>query len=193
MLHFFPSFKTCFSVYLTSMQKNLDRTVIFTLDNWDAFWPDPWVRKMFTLFFRVNGFFMPFWVLMFLEFQVIVFVNPYPVSFKHNFKSLCLNVSTTSITAMGCRQYLPLSIVLLKGKHCRKPHCCNGVVDTFGPCCLVILCRHNKGPFKNYVDKILTIFDYLPNLTWTFSFLNVDKKKKHFLTTYSPHLVPYSK
>ena len=58
MLHFFPSFKTCFSVYLTSMQKNLDRTVIFTLDNWDAFWPDPWVRKMFTLFFRVNGFFM---------------------------------------------------------------------------------------------------------------------------------------
>ena len=60
MLHFFPSFKTCFSVYLTSMQKNLDRTVIFTLDNWDAFWPDPWVRKMFTLFFRVNGFFMLF-------------------------------------------------------------------------------------------------------------------------------------
>ena len=71
MLHFFPSFKTCFSVYLTSMQKNLDRTVIFTLDNWDAFWPDPWVRKMFTLFFRVNGFFMPFGVFMFLEFQAI--------------------------------------------------------------------------------------------------------------------------
>ena len=36
---------------------------------------------MFTLFFRVNGFFMPFGVFMFLEFQVIVFVNPYPVSF----------------------------------------------------------------------------------------------------------------
>ena len=83
MLHFFPSFKTCFSVYLTSMQKNLDRTVIFTLDNWDAFWPDPWVRKMFTLFFRVNGFFMLFGdgfrVSGYL--QVIVFVNPYPVSF----------------------------------------------------------------------------------------------------------------
>ena len=45
-----------------------------------------------------------------------------------------------------------------------------------------------KGPFKNYVDKILTIFDYLPTSTWTFFTLNVDKKK-HFLTTYPPHLV----
>ena len=33
---------------------------------------------------------------------------------------------------MGCRQCLPLSVVQLKGKHCRKPHCRNGVVDTFG-------------------------------------------------------------
>ena len=35
---------------------------------------------------------------------------------------------------MGCRQCLPLSVVQLKGKHCRKPHCSNGVVDTFEPC-----------------------------------------------------------
>ena len=34
--------------------------------------------------------------------------------------------------AMGCRQCLSLSDVQLKGKHCRKPHCRNGVVDTFG-------------------------------------------------------------
>ena len=27
-----------------------------------------------------------------------------------------------------CRQCLPLSVVQLKGKHCRKPHCRNGVV-----------------------------------------------------------------
>ena len=27
-----------------------------------------------------------------------------------------------------------LSVVQLKGKHCRKPHCCNGVVDTFEQC-----------------------------------------------------------
>ena len=34
---------------------------------------------------------------------------------------------------MGCRQCLPLSVVQLKGKHCRKPHCLNGVVGTFRP------------------------------------------------------------
>ena len=39
----------------------------------------------------------------------------------------------TPITAMVCRQCLPLSVVQLKGKHCRKPHCRNGVVGTFGP------------------------------------------------------------
>ena len=40
----------------------------------------------------------------------------------------CPNVSTTPITAMGCRQCLPLSVVQLKGKHC---HCCNRVIDMF--------------------------------------------------------------
>ena len=44
----------------------------------------------------------------------------------------CPNVSTTPITAMGCRQCLPFSVVQLKGKHLREPHCRNGVVDTFG-------------------------------------------------------------
>ena len=34
---------------------------------------------------------------------------------------------------MGCRQCLPLSVVQLKGKHCRKPHCRNEVVGMFGP------------------------------------------------------------
>jgi hypothetical protein len=43
------------------------------------------------------------------------------------------NVSTTPIMAIGCRQCLPLTVVQLKDKHCRKPHCRNGVVDTFGP------------------------------------------------------------
>ena len=32
---------------------------------------------------------------------------------------------------MGYRQCLPLSDVRLKDKHCQKPHCRNGVVDTF--------------------------------------------------------------
>ena len=42
------------------------------------------------------------------------------------------NVSTTPIKAMGCRQCLLLSAVQMKGKHCQKPHCRNGDVDTFG-------------------------------------------------------------
>ena len=50
---------------------------------------------------------------------------------------LSLNVSTTPITAMGCRQWLSVSVVQLKGKHYRKPHCRNGVVDTFGHVVLV--------------------------------------------------------
>ena len=33
---------------------------------------------------------------------------------------------------MGYQQCLPLSVVQLKGKHCLKPHCRIGVVDTFG-------------------------------------------------------------
>ena len=50
-------------------------------------------------------------------------------------RSLCPNVSTTPITAMGCRQCLPLRVVQLKGKHCWKLHCHNGaVVDTFELC-----------------------------------------------------------
>ena len=40
--------------------------------------------------------------------------------------------STTPITAIGCRQCLPLSVVQLKGKHSWKPQCRNGIVDTFG-------------------------------------------------------------
>ena len=47
------------------------------------------------------------------------------------FQRSCTNVSTTPITAMGCRQCLPLHVVQLKGKHCQKTYCRNGVVDTF--------------------------------------------------------------
>ena len=57
-----------------------------------------------------------------------LYLNPNPI------KGRCgLNVSTTPIIAMGCQQCLSLSVVQLKGKHCRIPYCCNGVVDTFGP------------------------------------------------------------
>ena len=40
--------------------------------------------------------------------------------------------------AMGCRQFLPISVVQLKGKHCQKTHCCNGVADTFVPTSLLL-------------------------------------------------------
>ena len=53
-----------------------------------------------------------------------------PVAFTGN--KFSWNVSTTPNTAMGCRQCLLLSVVQLKGKHCRKPQCRNGVVDMFG-------------------------------------------------------------
>ena len=43
----------------------------------------------------------------------------------------CPNISAAPITTMGCQQRLPLSVVQLKGKHCQKTHCHNGVVDTF--------------------------------------------------------------
>ena len=43
----------------------------------------------------------------------------------------CQNVSTIPIRAMGCRQCLPIGVVQLKGKHCQKPHCRNGVEDRF--------------------------------------------------------------
>ena len=59
------------------------------------------------------------------------------------------NVSTTPIMAMGCQECLPVSVVQLKGKHCRKPYCHNGVVDTFGQylnCqnCLLMLFRNKN-------------------------------------------------
>ena len=79
------------------------------------------------------------------------------------------NVSTTLITAMGCQQCLPLSIVHLKGKHCQKPHCCNGVVDHLG------------------LGSIYT-FDlfFLVNLT---GFLNVISVKSGIIILYNNHLV----
>ena len=48
------------------------------------------------------------------------------------YEILCLKVSTTPIKKMRCRQCTPLSVIQLKGKHCQKHHCHNGVIDTFG-------------------------------------------------------------
>ena len=44
------------------------------------------------------------------------------------------NIIARTYLRLPLRQWqcLPLSVVQLKGKHCRKPHSRNGVVDTFG-------------------------------------------------------------
>ena len=62
-----------------------------------------------------------------LHYKLGIFVN-----IRSEPLSRCSNVSTTPIIAMGCRQWLPLSVVQLKGKLGSKPHRRNGVVDTFG-------------------------------------------------------------
>ena len=54
---------------------------------------------------------------------------------------------------MGCRQCFPLSVVQLKGKHCRKPHCRNGVVVTFG------LSSTNSSVISFYCKFNVYIFD----------------------------------
>ena len=72
------------------------------------------------------------------------------------------NISTTPITAIGCWQCLPHSVVQLKGKHCRKSHCCNGVVDTFGQCIGVLNVNFNSCISivnKSFHQTLTTIID----------------------------------
>ena len=48
---------------------------------------------------------------------------------------ICIMTMTMSKTMTKNKiQNRSFSVVLLKGKHCWKPHCCNGVVDTFRHC-----------------------------------------------------------
>jgi hypothetical protein len=50
----------------------------------------------------------------------------------HTLSQIKLEYSGRTYLQLPLRQCLPLSVVQLKGKHCRKPHCHNGIVDTFG-------------------------------------------------------------
>jgi hypothetical protein len=49
----------------------------------------------------------------------------------------------------------------------------------------------HRGPFNDYVDKILHFFDHLPTSNWAILTLNVDKNRHFRLDslTYPPHLV----
>ena len=67
------------------------------------------------------------------------------------------------------------SVVQLKGKYCRKPHCCNGVVDTFrlwftnhmqlasSSCLLTIAAKHFhfKAKFFQVFHKPISFHDFL--------------------------------
>ena len=70
------------------------------------------------------------------------------------------NLSTTPIAVMGCRQFLPLSVVQLKGKHCRKSHCRNGVVDGFEHGFTAQVCNDwLSDNFENCTSEICTSGD----------------------------------
>ena len=57
-------------------------------------------------------------------------------------------------TAMGHWQFLSLSFVQLKGKHCRKPHCRNGVVDRFGLYSVIIYHSFIQWTMRNLLTLI---------------------------------------
>ena len=78
------------------------------------------------------------------------------------------NVYTTPIKAIGCRQCLPISIVQMNGKHCRKPHCRNGVVNTF------LLYSHGKRGNEDLNFILLTTLKLLflhPKLSYGYGIL----------------------
>ena len=93
------------------------------------------------------------------------------------------------ITHCRCRQCLPLSAVQLKGKHCQKTHCRNGVVDTFRQNVLwIFLCLI----FAEKITFLLVNLEFsrstnntLTNSTFFFSFNLVlrrwRKKTQHIL------------
>ena len=91
-------------------------------------------------------------IIFYLQTQIKSYADE-KVKGSSSFKILryCPNVSITTITAMGCQQCLPLSVVQLEGKHCRKPHCRNGVVDMFGRC---ISARQDNSTFASLLAKL---------------------------------------
>jgi hypothetical protein len=76
------------------------------------------------------------------------------------FPQLSPNVWTTPMRAMWCQKCLPLS-VQLKGKHCRKPHCHSGVVDTFGHCLMleILICGIHYSKNIPLLPRVLSHLD----------------------------------
>ena len=75
---------------------------------------------------------------------------------------------------MGCWRCLPLSVAQLKGKHCRKPHCHNGVVDTLG-CCFILssFLLVSRNLQSEYLDACFCqLFCMFPCRKWKYSFID---------------------
>ena len=77
--------------------------------------------------------FYQIWLLLFLEFgQFLLDSSSNLTSLQLYFEIYCPNVSTTTITAMGCRQCFPFTVVQLKDKHCRKTPSVMGLLIRLG-------------------------------------------------------------
>ena len=84
---------------------------------------------------------------------------------------------------MGCQQCLPPSVVQLKGKHCRKPHCRNGVVDTFQQYLLRSFSDLKRQTELHYVgwakNKLNWFWCHYPLITYL-SFFKISKAIRHW-------------
>ena len=76
---------------------------------------------------------------------------------------------------MGCRHCLPLTVVQLKGKHCQKNHCRNGVVDKFGPGQPL---GSLKGAYSHTVIRTERLFSLVHNV---FRLLEIQKSGSAFV------------
>ena len=80
--------------------------------------------------------------------------------FDHYFMK---QITARTYLQLPLRQCLPLSVVQRKGKHCRKSHCRNRVVDTFGQGQIKSEWIYEDIDFPNYHLKYLK--DFYPE-TW---------------------------
>ena len=85
--------------------------------------------------------------------------------------------------AMGCRQCLPLSVIQLGCKHCQKPHCRNGVVDTFGLC--HIFETHIWDAFSPRYPSFSWFIPLLTQVLVNFLALNISYSYSHSSTAHS--------
>ena len=123
-----------FSILFSSRWKTLFFIPFFMFV---LFFTFPSFHAQFTPFYRdsLPNFYIFYFIIFLFCFEVI-----FPLALKSSTQSIwrCWSlperIYTSPTMAMECQQFLPLSVVQLKHKHCQEPHCRNGVVDTIGHC-----------------------------------------------------------